>query len=100
MPAERRTCNWWAAKVVARHPNLVGLEISSFRCGHDSPIYGVVQEIVETSGTPFFTFRDLDENRSAGSIRIRVETIDYFLRRYRDALVPQPEPAFCGSLGG
>jgi predicted nucleotide-binding protein (sugar kinase/HSP70/actin superfamily) len=90
----------WAAKVVARHPNLVGLEISSFRCGHDSPIYGVVQEIVETSGTPFFTFRDLYENRSAGSIRIRVETIDYFLRRYRDALVPQPEPAFCGSLGG
>jgi predicted nucleotide-binding protein (sugar kinase/HSP70/actin superfamily) len=90
----------WAAKVVARHPNLVGLELSSFRCGHDAPIYGVVQEIVETSGTPFFTFRDLDENHSAGSIRIRIETIDYSLRRYREALARHREPALAGSPEG
>jgi len=83
----------WAAKVVARHPNLVGLEVSSFRCGHDAPIFGVVQEIVEKSGTPFFAFRDLDENRSAGSIRIRIETIDYFLRRHREALVDRCDRA-------
>ncbi|MCI0526778.1 MAG: acyl-CoA dehydratase activase-related protein, partial [Nitrospira sp.] len=25
----------WAAKYVARHPNLVALELSSFKCGHD-----------------------------------------------------------------
>ena len=29
----------WAAKYVARHPNLVALELSSFKCGHDAPIY-------------------------------------------------------------
>ena len=27
----------WAAKYVARHPNLVALELSSFKCGHDAP---------------------------------------------------------------
>ena len=40
----------WAAKYVARHPNLVALELSSFKCGHDAPIYTVVEEIVEHSG--------------------------------------------------
>ena len=29
----------WAAKYTARHPNLVALELSSFKCGHDAPIY-------------------------------------------------------------
>ena len=77
----------WAAKFTARHPNLVALEISSFKCGHDAPIYGVVEGIIEQSGTPYFCFKDLDENKPSGSIKIRVETIDYFLRRYRDEVI-------------
>src|ERR1700735_361043 len=77
----------WAAKFTARHPNLVALEISSFKCGHDAPIYGVVEGIIEQSGTPYFCFKDLDENKPTGSIRIRVETIDYFLRRYRETII-------------
>src|SRR5262244_3132 len=77
----------WAAKFTARHPNLVALEISSFKCGHDAPIYGVVEGIIEQSGTPYFCFKDLDENKPSGSIRIRVETIDYFLRRYREEVI-------------
>ncbi|MCK6458346.1 MAG: acyl-CoA dehydratase activase-related protein [Planctomycetes bacterium] len=77
----------WAAKFVARHPLLVGLELSSFKCGHDAPIYTVVEEIVERSGTPFFSFRDIDENKPTGSIKIRVETISYFLTRYRQDLL-------------
>ena len=77
----------WAAKFTARHPNLVALEISSFKCGHDAPIYGVIEGIIEQSGTPYFSFKDLDENKPSGSIRIRVETIDYFLRRYREDIV-------------
>lgn len=76
----------WAAKYVARHPNLVALELSSFKCGHDGPIYATVQEIVECSGTPYFSFKDIDENRPTGSIKIRVETIAYFLKRYRETL--------------
>ncbi|MBS1852917.1 MAG: CoA activase [Acidobacteria bacterium] len=77
----------WAAKFTARHPNLVALEVSSFKCGHDAPIYGVIEGIIEQSGTPYFCFKDLDENKPSGSIRIRVETIDYFLRRYREEVI-------------
>src|SRR6202522_3009355 len=77
----------WAAKYTARHPNLVALEISSFKCGHDAPIYGVVEGIIEQSGTPYFSFKDLDENKPTGSIKIRIETIDYFLRRYREEVI-------------
>src|SRR5579864_8392376 len=83
----------WAAKFTARHPNLVALEISSFKCGHDAPIYGVVEGIIEQSGTPYFCFKDLDENKPSGSIRIRVETIDYFLRRYRDEIIRKRKAA-------
>jgi predicted CoA-substrate-specific enzyme activase len=82
----------WAAKFTARHPNLVALEVSSFKCGHDAPIYGVIEGIIERSGTPYFCFKDLDENKPSGSIRIRVETIDYFLRRR--------SRSSCGSTSG
>ncbi|MEW5975572.1 MAG: BadF/BadG/BcrA/BcrD ATPase family protein [Acidobacteriota bacterium] len=77
----------WAAKFTARHPNLVALEVSNFKCGHDAPIYGVIEGIIERSGTPYFCFKDLDENKPSGSIKIRVETIEYFLRRYREDVV-------------
>jgi predicted nucleotide-binding protein (sugar kinase/HSP70/actin superfamily) len=82
----------WAAKYTARHPYLVALELSNFKCGHDAPIYSVIEEIIECSGTPYFSFKDLDENRPAGSIKIRVETIGYFLKRYREDLMRGAEP--------
>jgi predicted CoA-substrate-specific enzyme activase len=78
----------WAAKFVARHPNLVALEFSSFKCGHDAPVYSVVEEIIESAGRPYLAFKDLDENRAAGAVKLRVETIDYFLRRYREECAP------------
>ncbi len=77
----------WAAKYCARHPNLVALELSSFKCGHDAPIYSVIEEVIENSGTPYFCFKDIDENKPTGSIKIRIETIAYFLRRHREKLV-------------
>ncbi len=83
----------WAAKFTARHPNLVALEISNFKCGHDAPIYTVIEEIIENSGTPYFAFKDLDENKPTGSIKIRVETIDYFLKRYREDLLKKADAA-------
>jgi predicted nucleotide-binding protein (sugar kinase/HSP70/actin superfamily) len=83
----------WAAKFTARHPNLVALEISNFKCGHDAPIYTVIEDIIENSGTPYFAFKDLDENKPTGSIRIRVETIDYFLKRYREDLSKKADAA-------
>jgi predicted CoA-substrate-specific enzyme activase len=74
----------WAAKFTARHPNLVALELSSFKCGHDAPIYTAIESIIEKSGTPYFSFKDIDENKPTGSIRIRVETIHYFLKRFAE----------------
>ncbi|MCJ7511308.1 MAG: acyl-CoA dehydratase activase-related protein [Dehalococcoidia bacterium] len=83
----------WAAKYVARHPSLVGIDISSFKCGLDSPIYHVVEGALEASDTPYFTFHDLDENRPAGSIKLRVETIAYFLRRHHEEVCRRRELA-------
>jgi predicted nucleotide-binding protein (sugar kinase/HSP70/actin superfamily) len=76
----------WAAKFTARHPNLVALELSSFKCGHDAPIYTTIESIIERSGTPYFSFKDIDENKPTGSIKIRVETIHYFLKRYLERM--------------
>jgi predicted CoA-substrate-specific enzyme activase len=76
----------WAAKFVARHPNLVSVELSNFKCGHDAFISRVIEQIIEQSGKPHFSFRDLDENRPLASIRIRVETMHYFLQHYREQL--------------
>jgi len=51
----------------------------------------VVEEIVTKSGTPYFSFKDIDENKPTGSIKIRVETIGYFLKRYREDLVARKQ---------
>jgi len=85
--SENTSQKMWVAKYTARHPNLVALELSSFKCGHDAPVYSAVEETVTKSGTPYFSFKDIDENKPAGSIKIRVETIGYFLKRYREDMV-------------
>ena len=82
--SENSSMKVWAAKYTARHPNLAGIDLSSFRCGHDAPIYSLIEEILEETDTPYFTFHELDENKPSGSIKIRVETIDYFLKRYEE----------------
>lgn len=76
----------WAAKVAARHPHLAILDLSSFKCGHDAPTYGIVDAIVRSSGVPHAALHDLDANKPGGSIKIRVKTYDHTLRRRRDAL--------------
>jgi predicted nucleotide-binding protein (sugar kinase/HSP70/actin superfamily) len=88
----------WAAKFVARHLNLISVELSNFKCGHDAFISRLIERIIAASGKPHFSFRDLDENRPISSIRIRVETMHYFLKHYREQLkgnllVTQPRPA-------
>lgn len=76
----------WAAKLVARHPNLVGLELSSFKCGHDASIRTTIDEIQDAGGKPVLYFRDLDENRPQAAIRLRVETYLHCLQEYVDKL--------------
>jgi predicted nucleotide-binding protein (sugar kinase/HSP70/actin superfamily) len=48
---------------------------------HQQPTYTPVQQIVESSGTLFFLFQDLDSTKPAGSVKIRVETIAHYLER-------------------
>ena len=92
----------WAAKLAARHPNLIPVELSNFKCGHDAFISRVIEQITESAGKPHFCFRDLDENKPAASLRIRIETIDYFLRQYRKQLADQHMASrpFGGTLSG
>ena len=64
----------WAAKFTARHPNLVALEVSSFKCGHDAPIYGVIEGIIEqsarhTSASRIWTRTNRQARSGSGSKR-------------------------------
>ena len=76
----------WAAKFAARHPNLVVLDFSSFKCGHDAPTYGMIDSIVSVSATPYSALHDIDANKPSGSIKIRVRTYAHALQRHADKL--------------
>ena len=58
----------WGAKFAARMPWIACVvRLSSYECGMDQPIYSPVQQIVERSGTLFFSFQDLDSTKPARS---------------------------------
>lgn len=79
----------WAAKFAARHPNVAVLDLSSFKCGHDAPTYGLVDRIMEASGSPYSALHDIDANKPSGSIKIRVKTYGYTLRLAEEKLEDQ-----------
>ncbi|MCP5467978.1 MAG: CoA activase [Deltaproteobacteria bacterium] len=70
----------WAAKFAAHHPNVAVLDLSSFKCGHDAPTYGIIDKIISTSGTPYSALHDIDANKPGGSIKIRVKTYAHSLK--------------------
>jgi activator of 2-hydroxyglutaryl-CoA dehydratase/predicted nucleotide-binding protein (sugar kinase/HSP70/actin superfamily) len=76
----------WAAKFAARHPNLVVLDLSSFKCGNDAPTYGMIDNIIASGNTPYSALHDIDANKPGGSIKIRVRTYEYTLRRHAEGL--------------
>jgi activator of 2-hydroxyglutaryl-CoA dehydratase/predicted nucleotide-binding protein (sugar kinase/HSP70/actin superfamily) len=76
----------WAAKFAARHPNVVLLDLSSFKCGHDAPTYGIIDRIVEKSAVPYSALHDLDANKPGGSIKIRVKTYAHSLKLHEERL--------------
>jgi predicted nucleotide-binding protein (sugar kinase/HSP70/actin superfamily) len=78
----------WAAKVSARLPWVTCvIRLASYECGMDQPTYTPVQKIVEGSGTLFFSFGDLDATKPAGSVKIRVETVAYYLGHSSAAII-------------
>jgi predicted nucleotide-binding protein (sugar kinase/HSP70/actin superfamily) len=52
-----------------------------------------VQQIVECSGTLFFSFQDLDSTKPAGSVKIRVETIAHYLQKYAKEIIERKKAA-------
>jgi len=76
----------WAANFAAHHPNLAVLDLSSFKCGHDSPTYSLIDTILSTAKTPTAALHDLDANKPGGSIKIRVKTYAHSLRLQQERL--------------
>jgi len=78
----------WGAKFAARMPWIAGvIRLASYECGMDQPTYTPVQQIVERSGTLFFSFQELDSTKPAGSVKIRVETIAHYLEKYASEII-------------
>jgi len=76
----------WAAKFAARHPNVAVLDLSSFKCGHDAPTYGLIDSIIASSGAAYSALHDIDANKPSGSIKIRVKTYAHTLMLLREKL--------------
>ncbi|WP_096200692.1 BadF/BadG/BcrA/BcrD ATPase family protein [Bacillus sp. FJAT-45350] len=76
----------WAAKFAARHPNVALLDLSSFKCGHDAPTYGLIDSIVSTAGKAYSALHDIDANKPTGSIKIRVKTYAHSLELHQERL--------------
>jgi len=65
---------------------VVLLDLSSFKCGHDAPTYGIVESIVSASATPYAALHDIDANKPGGSIKIRVKTYAHSLTLHKERL--------------
>ena len=76
----------WAAKFASRHPNVAVLDLSSFKCGHDAPTYGLIDSIVSAAKTSYSTLHDIDANKPTGSIKIRVKTYAHTLMLAQERL--------------
>ena len=62
------------------------LDLSSFKCGHDAPTYGIIDSIVAKSGVPASSLHDIDANKPGGSIKIRVKTYAHSLKLREELL--------------
>lgn len=76
----------WAAKFAGRHPNIAVLDLSSFKCGHDAPTYGLIDSIIGTAGVAYSAMHDIDANKPTGSIKIRVKTYAHSLNMREEAM--------------
>jgi activator of 2-hydroxyglutaryl-CoA dehydratase/predicted nucleotide-binding protein (sugar kinase/HSP70/actin superfamily) len=79
----------WGARFAAHHPNIAVLDLSSFKCGHDAPTYGLIDRIMKTAKAPYSALHDLDANKPGGSIQIRVKTYSYKLNMVEEQLTDQ-----------
>jgi predicted nucleotide-binding protein (sugar kinase/HSP70/actin superfamily) len=87
----------WGAKVSARLPWVTCVvRFVSYECGMDQPTFTPVQRIVEDSGTLFFSLQDLDSTKPAGSVKIRIETIAYYLKESSASIMERKKQRLTG----
>ena len=67
------------------------LDLSSFKCGHDAPTYGIIDKITSTAKVPFSALHDIDANKPGGSIQIRVKTYAHRLKLVEEQLQDQAQ---------
>ena len=79
----------WAARFASRHPNVALLDLSSFKCGHDAPTYGIIDKVTSAAKVPFSALHDIDANKPGGSIQIRVKTYAHRLKLVEEELQDQ-----------
>jgi activator of 2-hydroxyglutaryl-CoA dehydratase/predicted nucleotide-binding protein (sugar kinase/HSP70/actin superfamily) len=71
----------WAAKFAARNPHVAIIDISSFKCGHDAPTYGIIDSITAAAKAAYLTLHDLDQTSPTESFKIRLKTFAYNLHK-------------------
>jgi predicted nucleotide-binding protein (sugar kinase/HSP70/actin superfamily) len=71
----------WAAKFAARNRHIAIIDISSFKCGHDAPTYGIIDSITSTARAAYLTLHDLDQTSPTESFKIRLKTFAYNLNK-------------------
>ncbi len=64
----------------------------------DQPTFTPVQQIVERSGNLFFSFQELDSTKPAGSVKIRTETIAYYLEQSSRQIIEKKLARLCCRL--
>lgn len=69
----------WAARFAARHGKLAVVDLSSFKCGQDSPTYGPMKDLLEQAGVVTCALHDMDETRPVTSLRVRLRTFAHAL---------------------
>ncbi len=72
----------WAARVIAAVPHLVAVDLSSFRCGQDASVLGLLTDALEATGRPVLRLHDMDEDRPDISVRVRIDTFADAVRRF------------------
>ncbi len=78
-----------AARIVARHPNLEFVHISSFGCGHEAVLTDELDRILRSQGRQILLLK-LDESDVRGPLRIRITSFIDTVRQRRQAPLAVP----------
>ncbi|MFP5387557.1 MAG: BadF/BadG/BcrA/BcrD ATPase family protein, partial [Bacteriovoracia bacterium] len=82
----------WAAKFAARNPHIAVIDISSFKCGHDAPTYGIIDSITGAAKAAYLTLHDLDQTSPTESFKIRLKTFAYNLNKRIERMKKEDSP--------